>query len=128
MACPYLCAALEVLGKRWSGLIIDVLGVGDARFSELAHRIPALSERMLNERLKELTEAGLVHRQVEPGPPVAVVYGLTPLGRKGGSALEAMREFGMHLHRAWNGPTPCRPPTTDTDALLSPRPGRDTLS
>ena len=46
--------ALDVLSKRWTGLILFVLGDGPLRFNELAERIEIISDRILSERLKEL--------------------------------------------------------------------------
>jgi len=83
-----------LLGKRWSGLIIVTLLSGPVRFSELAHLVPGLSERMLAERLSELTAAGLVERCVESGPPVSVHYGLTQRGQALRPALEELERWG----------------------------------
>jgi DNA-binding HxlR family transcriptional regulator len=92
-ACPYTEAAFRMLGKRWMGLIIDVLLQRPARFNELARAIPQLSKRMLDERLTELAENGLVARIVDPGPPLAVTYHLTPRGHGLKPALEALRAW-----------------------------------
>lgn len=76
--------AFTLFGKRWSGLITGVLLCGPAHFSELRRAIPAISERMLSDRLTELGAAGLVVRQVDKGPPLRVSYRLT----EAGAALE----------------------------------------
>lgn len=85
----------RLLGKRWIGQIIDLLFQRPARFNELAKALPQLSKRMLDERLTELVESGLVVREVDPGPPLAVTYSLTPHGR----ALEP----ALNMLRAWAG-------------------------
>ncbi|MFJ4191667.1 winged helix-turn-helix transcriptional regulator [Kitasatospora sp. NPDC089509] len=70
-----------LLGKRWTGLLMGVLTHGGpAYFSELRRAVPGISERMLSDRLTELTEAGLVLREVDPGPPLRVSYRLTEAG------------------------------------------------
>ncbi|MFD5465194.1 winged helix-turn-helix transcriptional regulator [Kitasatospora sp. NPDC127059] len=70
-----------LLGKRWTGLLLGVLNNGGpAHFSELRRSVPGISERMLSDRLTELTEAGLVVREVDPGPPLRVRYRLTESG------------------------------------------------
>jgi DNA-binding HxlR family transcriptional regulator len=73
--------AIEFIGRRWVGVILYVLLEGPARFNELLARIPNLSDRLLTERLRELEAAGMVTRDVQPGPPVRVVYALTDAGR-----------------------------------------------
>ncbi len=67
---------------------------GRARFSELAELVPGVSERMLSERLSELTHAGLVRRMVDEGPPVSVHYQLTPWGEALRPALAALERWG----------------------------------
>jgi DNA-binding HxlR family transcriptional regulator len=72
--------AFSILGKRWNGMIVDALGKDRVSFSVLRRGVPGISDAMLSDRLTELSEAGLVSREVEPGPPVSVVYALTPAG------------------------------------------------
>lgn len=79
--CPRYQAAMEILGKRWTGLILNVLLEGPQRFSGLAERLNPVSERMLSERLKELESNDIVRRQVLPDAPVRVQYELTEKGR-----------------------------------------------
>lgn len=78
--CPKFESAFELLGKRWTGLIIRVLLTGVHRFTEISEMIPQLSDRMLVERLKELEAAGIVKRNVYPETPVRVEYDLTEKG------------------------------------------------
>ncbi|MEU7043775.1 helix-turn-helix domain-containing protein [Streptomyces varsoviensis] len=81
----------ELFGKRWTGLIVATLMPGEVRFAELRRAIPGISERMLSDRLAELTGVGLVVREVEEGPPLRVAYRLTAAGE----ALEpALKELG----------------------------------
>lgn len=79
--CPHFHAAIELIGKRWSGAIIWALGSRRLRFGDLRRAVPGLSDRLLSRRLRELEDAGLVERQVEDGKPVLVLYGLTEKGR-----------------------------------------------
>ncbi|MBU3101179.1 MULTISPECIES: winged helix-turn-helix transcriptional regulator [Clostridium] len=79
--CPRFEAAFQILGKRWTGLIIRSLLSGSKRFSELQEIIPALSSRVLTERFKELEELGIVTRSVYPEMPVRIEYGLTQKGK-----------------------------------------------
>ena len=76
-----LATVFTLLGKRWNGVIIGSLFERPARFGELAAAIPGITEAMLSSRLAELQEAGLVEREVLPGPPIASVYRLTAAGK-----------------------------------------------
>jgi DNA-binding HxlR family transcriptional regulator len=89
--CSYTEDVFTLLGKRWTGLLLDLLLQRPARFNELAAALPQISRRLLTERLKELQEAGLLDREVDAGPPVAVTYRLTPHGEGLGPAMEALR-------------------------------------
>lgn len=87
--CPKFESAFELLGKRWTGLILRVLLSGAKRYKEISELIPGMSDRMLTERFKELEAAGLIVRNVYPETPVRIEYELTDKGR----ALEpAMNE------------------------------------
>ncbi|MER7045062.1 winged helix-turn-helix transcriptional regulator [Streptomyces jumonjinensis] len=81
------------LAKRWTGPLIDLLLQRPARFSEIHAALPALSKRVLTDRLGELQGVGLVEREVAPGPPVAVTYRLTERGTGLGPAMDALRAW-----------------------------------
>jgi DNA-binding HxlR family transcriptional regulator len=91
--CPYYHRAVELIGKRWTGAIVGVLLHGPMRFSEIAHAVPELSDRLLSERMKELEAHGVVERTVVPGPPVRVEYGLTEMGRELEPALSELKAW-----------------------------------
>lgn len=78
--CPKFEQAFELLGKRWTGLVIRVLLDGPKRFGEIAAATTNLSDRLLAERLKELEQAGLVKRDVIPDKPILIIYSLTEKG------------------------------------------------
>jgi len=80
--CPKFENAFELLGKRWTGLIIRTLLSGQKRFSDIADVIPNMSARMLTERLKELESEGIVIRKVYPEIPVRIEYELTEKGQE----------------------------------------------
>ena len=88
-----LTRAFTLLGKRWSGVILGVLLEGPAHFAVLARTIPGISERMLSDRLDELSHAGLIDRTVLDGPPVGVVYQLTESGHAIGPGLLKLGEW-----------------------------------
>ena len=105
-ACQYTEDVFRLLGKRWTGLILDLLLQRSARFSELGEALPQVSNRMLSQRLSELQAAGLVVREVDPGPAIAVTYELTDRGHGLRPALDALR--------LWAGAP------TDDDGVLLP--------
>ena len=72
--------AFSVLGKRWNGMILSVLGSGVTTFVGLRKAVSGISDTVLAERLLELAEVGLVSRAVTDGPPVTVRYELTTAG------------------------------------------------
>jgi DNA-binding HxlR family transcriptional regulator len=78
--CPRFHKAIELIGKRWTGAIIQVLLAGPRRFNELLGAVPGMSDRLLTERLRELEAEELIRRDVQPGSPVRVVYALTCAG------------------------------------------------
>ncbi|HWK22554.1 MAG TPA: helix-turn-helix domain-containing protein [Ureibacillus sp.] len=86
--CPRLAKAMELLGKRWTTLILYQLLEGPQRFNEIESALP-VSGRLLSERLKELEKEGLVERKVYTEVPVRVEYSLT---QKGGALKGAIRE------------------------------------
>lgn len=79
--CPKFEAAFELLGKRWTGLIIQVLLSGPKRFKDISDVITGMSDRMLSERFKELEAAGVILRHVYPETPVRIEYELSEKGK-----------------------------------------------
>jgi DNA-binding HxlR family transcriptional regulator len=102
-----LTSVFALLGKRWTGVVIAVLLERPARFAEIARAIPGIAESMLSARLAELCEAGLVHRHVVDGPPIASVYGLTP---RGAALRPALLALGKWAHAHLGGPVRARSP------------------
>lgn len=79
--CPKFENAFELLGKRWTGLIVHVLMTGPKRFKDISVLIPSMSDRMLSERFKELEAAEIIVRHVYPETPVRIEYELTAKGK-----------------------------------------------
>jgi len=77
--CPKTEKAMEIISKRWTGLIIYQLLGGRQRFCEIESALP-ISGRLLSERLKDLEKEGIVNREVFPEVPVRVEYSLTEKG------------------------------------------------
>jgi DNA-binding HxlR family transcriptional regulator len=82
--------AFEILGKKWSGLVLYTLLEDPMRFTDIRRNIPELSDRVLAERLKELERLQLVKRNVYTRIPVKVEYELT---KKGKELEKSMREI-----------------------------------
>lgn len=96
--CPHFHAAIELIGKRWSGAILCALDGGALRFGELARMVPGLSDRLLSQRLRELEDAGVVGRSVGDGTPVRVTYALTEKGVQLRPAIRELREWAQRWH------------------------------
>ncbi len=91
--CPKFHAAVELIGKRWNGAILQLLLAGPGRFHDLREAVPEISDKMLSERLKELEHHGLLLRRVIPETPVRVEYSLTEKGRALGPVLAAVSSW-----------------------------------
>ena len=95
--CPRYQRAVEILGKRWTALIVRTLLPRPRRFSDITSTISGLSDRLLSERLKELESCGIVIRQVYAETPVRIEYVLTGKGRE----LERVVEAIQHWANCW---------------------------
>ena len=98
--CPHFHAAIELIGKRWTGAIVSALTEGPLRFGELARAVPGLSDRLLSQRLRELEEEGVVKREVEAGSPVRVSYSLTEKGAELRPAIQELKLWAKRWQRA----------------------------
>jgi DNA-binding HxlR family transcriptional regulator len=98
--CPHFHAAIELIGKRWTGAIVCALTERPMRFGELGKVVPGLSDRLLSQRLRELEEEGLVEREVEAGSPVRVTYSLTEVGRALGPAIDELHSWAQRWKQA----------------------------
>lgn len=90
---PEVEKTFEIIGKKWTGLIIYVLLSGPKRFSEINSIIPDLSKRVLTERMKELEEHGIVLRHVIPDRPIRTEYILTKSGKELGEILGPITQW-----------------------------------
>ncbi len=75
-----LSRALELVGGRWSLLIVRELLTGPKRYTELAQGLPGIPTNVLSSRLRELEDAGVVERALQARPSTSVVYALTAYG------------------------------------------------
>jgi DNA-binding HxlR family transcriptional regulator len=100
--CPHFHHAIELIGRRWTGVVLRTMLHGATRFSDIAAAVPKLSDKMLAERLKELEAEGMITRNVLPVMPVRVEYELTEKGRALNTVVEALGEWADE----WIGPCP----------------------
>ena len=91
--CPRYEHAIQLLGKRWTGLILDSLMQGPRRFCELTATVEGLSDRVLSDRLRELEHEGVIERVVYPQIPVRVEYRLTDKGHDLKPVVEAIHHW-----------------------------------
>jgi DNA-binding HxlR family transcriptional regulator len=98
--CPNFHRAVELIGRRWTGVIVRALLGGAVRFSDVSGSIPGLSDRLLSERLKELELEGIVRRTVYPETPVRIEYKLTDKGLALSQAIADIAKWAEH----WGSP------------------------
>lgn len=94
--CP-LARASEVLGERWTLLIVRELMMGPQRFSDLRRRLPGVSTSVLSSRLRTLEERDIVSRRQLPRPAASTILELTELGRALQPVVIAMAAWGIRL-------------------------------
>jgi DNA-binding HxlR family transcriptional regulator len=89
-----VAACAEILGAKWTALIVHDLSEGARRFSELEHSCPGISPRTLSERLRALEESEILSRRSFQESPPRVEYELTAKGEALLPIIEEMRRFG----------------------------------
>jgi DNA-binding HxlR family transcriptional regulator len=92
-----LARALDLVGGRWSLLIVRDLLTGPKRFGELEQGLPGIATNVLASRLRELEKTGLVRRSLLGPGSSSVVYELTPYGRELQEPLVALGRWGARL-------------------------------
>jgi DNA-binding HxlR family transcriptional regulator len=103
IGCPVAKTA-EIIGNRWTPLILRDLEQGERRFSELARSLTGISPKTLSERLKRLEEADVIERACFAEVPPRVEYSLTAKGHALLPVIDCMRDFG----RTWLANEPCK--------------------
>ncbi|WJR78862.1 helix-turn-helix domain-containing protein [Bradyrhizobium sp. NP1] len=89
-----LARAAEIIGERWTLLIIRELLLGPTRFGDLAARLDGVSPALLTGRLNALVESGVIRRATLPAPFNAQVYELTETGRALQPAIRELIRWG----------------------------------
>jgi len=90
-----IARALDVVGERWSLLVVRELTFGPRRHRDLAAGLPGVPSNVLAGRLKELQAAGIVTRRTLPAPTDVTVYELTDAGRALQPVLEELLDWGL---------------------------------
>jgi DNA-binding HxlR family transcriptional regulator len=91
--CP-IAAGLDLIGDRWTLLILRELSMGDQRFTDLRAQLPRIAPNLLTERLRSLQAMGLVTTAELPPPAARSVYRLTDDGRRIEPVLRSVARFG----------------------------------
>jgi len=91
--CAVACCA-EIIGAKWTALLVHDLSEGPRRFSELEHSCSGISPRTLSERLRLLEQEGIVLRRSYSETPPRVEYELTDKGASLLPIIKAMSDFG----------------------------------
>lgn len=104
--------ALDVVGERWALLVIRELFLGPKRFTDLQAGLPRVSPDVLTQRLRELTEAGVISRHKLPAPASSWVYDLTDWGRELESIVTSLGRWGSRA------PVPEGQTTIGVDSII----------
>ena len=99
--CPRYATLMDLLSRRWMGIILRVLMSGPHRFSEILAAVPGLSDPLLTQRLREMESKELLERRVFPTSPVRVEYELTEAGR---DLERAVRVLSQWAEKWWPAP------------------------
>jgi DNA-binding HxlR family transcriptional regulator len=110
--CP-VARSLDVLGERWTLLVVRDLLMGPRRYTDLRDALPGIATDLLTARLRTLEEAGYVQRRKLPRPALVTVYELTDSGRRLGRVVLELARLGIERL----GP-PAADDDIDTDALV----------
>lgn len=97
--CRHFQAAAELIGQRWVPQVIYALQGKSMRYSELKAMIPLISDALLSDRLRDLEEAKIVERHVEPSTPVRITYVLSKRGAELASVLSELQVWAERWAR-----------------------------
>jgi DNA-binding HxlR family transcriptional regulator len=93
-----LAKALDVVGDRWTLLIVRELGLrGPCRYTDLQYGLPGIATNMLADRLREMEEGGIVRRESAPPPVATTLFQLTDRGEALAPMLVALGRWGAEL-------------------------------
>jgi DNA-binding HxlR family transcriptional regulator len=92
-SCP-VARTLDIVGDRWTMLVIRDIFDGKRKFSELLESLPGISSNLLADRLKRLEDADILTRRFYTSHPPRAEYWFTDKGKALGRVLSAMRDWG----------------------------------
>ena len=92
-----LARALDVVGERWTMLVVRELMLGPKRFTDLMGGLPGVGRGLLAERLRHLTDHGVVRQRILEPPAASKVYELTERGERLGDALLPLQQWGREF-------------------------------
>ena len=93
--CP-VEAALDIIGGKWKSIVLFRIMEQTRRFNELRRLLPAITQRMLTNQLRELERDGLIERKVFAEVPPKVEYSVTDFGRTLKPVLAALTHWAEH--------------------------------
>ncbi|MET3292935.1 transcriptional regulator [Brevibacillus fluminis] len=94
-----ICEVLQILGAKWSFMVIAELSKGPQRFKQLLRNVAIVKTQSLTDTLRHLEKTGIVRREVFPTVPVTVEYSLTDKGMDFQTALREMEKWAAR----WKG-------------------------
>jgi DNA-binding HxlR family transcriptional regulator len=95
VTCTAFQPLLELIGKRWVGVLLLAGAQGARRFGQYRALVTGISDRVLTQRLRELERHGLIARTVIPSSPVQVLYAPTARGEQLIDALQPLLEWSL---------------------------------
>src|ERR1700709_2223350 len=116
--CP-IARALDVLGGRWTLLILRELSIGDQRFTDLRTHLPGIAPTLLTQRLRTMAEEGLIETKELPPPAARSVYTITRRGLEAIPVIRALARWGMPILEAPEENQPVRPWTAVLVAIAA---------
>lgn len=91
-------AALQIIGEKWTALIIRDLYYGSRRFTQLQHSLPGISPRTLSQRLSKLEQCGVIQKSQTSEAISYPEYSLTKKGHDFAGILQQMADWGEKYH------------------------------
>ena len=86
---------IDQIADKWSVMILAVICHEPARFNAIRRRLEGVTQKALTQALRRLERNGIVSRKVLPGPPVAVEYSVTPMGRTLQQPFAALHDWAI---------------------------------
>lgn len=99
-----IARALDVIGERWTLLVVRELLIGPKRYTDLLDGLPGIATNLLSARLKQMETGGLIRRRRLPPPAASSVYELTELGRGLEPVMGALARWSIHFMQEPPGP------------------------